>query len=158
MINYFIFFFYFIGISGFSLNELVHLKNNESLLVNEEGIFKFKNNFLRQIILRHEIENRKTSDFGIGNEFHNIYAFQCLEDKICIFINDNLFIFSLEGNVINKFIISEDLVEYKYVVIPYNIDIKKENTFNFIIIYIDRKGDLIANFYLYNKLSESNVL
>ena len=158
MINYFIFFFYFIGISGFSLNELVHLKNNESLLVNEEGIFKFKNNFLRQIILRHEKENRKTSDFGIGNEFHNIYAFQCLEDKICIFINDNLFIFSLEGNVINKFIISEDLVEYKYVVIPYNIDIKKENTFNFIMIYIDRKGDFIANFYLYNKLSESNAL
>ena len=92
----------FLGTSFCFKPELIHLINSDYLLVNEDGIFRFKNIFEKEIEKIDELkEEQNTSD--INKNIKNIYKFKCLCDNICIFINNFLYIFSAEGNVIKRF-------------------------------------------------------
>ena len=136
---------------------LIHLVNSDYLLVNKEGIFRFKNNFDNEIIKIDSLkEEQNTSD--ITKNIKNIFKFKCLEDNICIFMNYYLYIFSAIGKFIKRINFSDENMKKEYVVLSSDALLKDLNTFNYIISFINDKGFFVSYFYEYNKFSEENTL
>ena len=147
----------FLSISYCFKSELVHLVKSEYLLVNEDGIFHFKNNFDNEIEKIDSInEEQNTSD--TKKNIKNIHKVKCFEDNTYVFINNFLYIYNSEGNFIKKIRISEKNIENKYVVLSFDSSLKEINTFNYLISYIDERGYFVTNFYKYNIFSEENAL
>ena len=136
---------------------LIHLVNSDYLLVNKEGVFRFKNNFDNEIIKIDSLkEEQNTSD--ITKNIKNIFKFKCLEDNICIFMNYYLYIFSAIGKFIKRINFSDENMKKEYVVLSSDALLKDLNTFNYIISFINDKGFFVSYFYEYNKFSEENTL
>ena len=147
----------FLSISYCFKSELVHLVKSEYLLVNEDGIFHFKNNFDNEIEKIDSInEEQNTSD--TKKNIKNIHKVKCFEDNTYVFINNFLYIYNSEGNFIKKIRISEKNIENKYVVLSFDSSLKEINTFNYLISYIDERGYFVTNFYKYNIFSEEKAL
>ena len=147
----------FLGTSFCFKPGLIHLVNSDYLLVNEDGVFRFKNNFENEIekidIIK---EEQNTSD--ITKNIKNIYKFKCLGDNICLFINYYLYIFSSIGNFIKRINFPDENMKKEYVVLSSDTQLKQSNTFNYIISFIDDKGFFVSYFYEYNKFSGENIL
>ena len=125
--------------------ELVQLSKSEYLLVNEDGIFQYNiNNFnqYKKILSFNEEQNPSVN----SKDIKNIYQFKCFGEKICIFINNYIYVFSSDGKLIKKIIIEEAQIK-KYMVIPFNIEIKDINIFNYILVYFENEKNLLFHFY-----------
>ena len=92
----------FLQISSSLTPELIHLSNSSYLLVNEDGIFSFKNIFLNQAEKIGFTEEEQKSSESIENSENkkNIIKVKCFEENICMFINNYIYIFSSDGNII----------------------------------------------------------
>ena len=137
--------------------ELVHLLNSDYLLVNEYGIFQFKGNNFNQYEKILSLREEQNPSVHMKN-IQNFYNFKCFGDNICIFINNYIYIFSSDGKLIKKTIILVETSLVKYVVIPFNTELKDINTFNYILLFVNKENNLIVHFYSYKNNLEKNVL
>lgn len=80
----------FLQISSSLMPELIHLSNSVYLLVNDDGIFRFKNIFSSQTekICFTEEEQKSSESIEILENTKNIFKVKCFEDNICMFINN----------------------------------------------------------------------
>ena len=127
------------------------------MFINEDGLFRINENIFNQNkqISSNKVQ-QKLSD--IKEKIHNFHQFKCLNESICIFINNYVYVVSSEGNIIKKFIISDEIGKDYYVMIPFNIDLKELNTFNYIVLIVDSKGNLKFSFYQYNSQLNKNLM
>ena len=146
-----------LSISSHLRPEFIPLINSNYLLVKEDGIFRIKDNNLNKIekMLSIKEEQNSLANFGIKQ---NVHQFKCFGENICIFIHNNIYVFSSDGDYIKKMIISDDNMESKYVIIPYNIGIKDINTFNYTLLFVDSKGNFVNYFYSCNKNLGTSLL
>ena len=137
--------------------EIVPLINSDYLLVKEEGIFRIKSNNLNKFEKMLSIKEEQNSLANLEIE-QNVHQFKCFGENICIFIHKHIFVFSSDGDFIKKMIISDENDENKYLILPYNIEIKDINTFNYILLFVDSKGNFVNYFYTCNKNLSKNFL
>ena len=137
--------------------EIVPLINSDYLLVKEEGIFRIKSNNLNKIEKMLSVKEEQNSLANLEIE-QNVHQFKCFGENICIFIHKHIFVFSSGGDFIKKITISDENDENKYVILPYNIEIKDINTFNYILLFVDSKGNFVNYFYTCNKNLSKNFL
>ena len=141
--------FFMINFSKISCSfqpELFQLSKSHYLIVNEDGIFKFNSNNFNQykkILSLNEDQNKSV----YMKDIENIFQFKCFGEKFCIFINNYLYIISSDGKLIKKIIITEETNIENNVVIPFNKEIKDINTFNYILIFLDFKNNILVYFY-----------
>ena len=136
--------------------EVMHLINSDYLLVNGDGLFRFKIDNLNKIE-KIKLFNEDQNLLANQNNNQNIYRFKCFEENICIFINNFIYIFSSDGNIIKKINISDENNNGGYIIAPYNIALKDLNTFNYILFTINSKGNLLYYFYSLNNNSYENL-
>ena len=124
---------------------LIHLVNSDYLLVNKEGIFRFKNNFDNEIIKIDSLkEEQNTSD--ITKNIKNIFKFKCLEDNICIFMNYYLYIFSAIGKFIKRINFSDENMKKEYVVLSFHLLMIKDSLFHIFMNIINFRKKI--HFYI----------
>ena len=146
----------FSSISSSLRPEVMHLINSDYLLVNGDGLFRFKIDNLNKIE-KIKLFNEDQNLLANQNNNQNIYPFKCFEENICIFINNFIYIFSSDGNIIKKINISDENNNGGYIIAPYNIALKDLNTFNYILFTINSKGNLLYYFYSLNNNSYENL-
>ena len=137
--------------------ELAQLSNSDYLLINEDAIFHFKSNNFNQykkIVSLSEEQNPSV----VMKNIQNAYKFKCFGENICIFVYNYIYVFSSDGKLIKKIIISNETSKVKYVVIPYNIDIKDINSFNYILLFVDSKNVLVFYYYSFKISLDRNIL
>ena len=57
-----------------------------------------------------------------------------------------------------KIKISNVYNKVKYILVPFNIDTKELNIFNYIILFVNDKGNFEEHFYTYNHVLDKNSL
>ena len=137
--------------------ELVQLSNYDYLLVNEDAIFHFNSNNFNQykkIVSLSEEQNPSV----VMKNIQKAYKFKCYGENICIFVYNYIYVFSSDGKLIKKIIISNETSKVKYVEIPYNIDIKDINSFNYILLFVDNKNVLVFYYYSSKINLDRNIL
>ena len=129
--------------------KLLYLRNSEYLLVNENNIFRIENNTISS--------TKKISLEENSGNLNNIFKFNCLDESICVFINNYLYIFSSEGYFMKKLKIFDDNKITKYFAAPYYNNIKELNTFNYIILSVNSKGNFEIIFCKYDGYINKNI-
>ena len=137
--------------------KIVQLINSDYLLINGDGIFRFKNNNFQQI---QKVISTKEEENSLSNIKDNkgIHQFRCFGENICIFVNKYIYVFSSEGNMIKKINISDENQKCKLVLIPFNESINELDAFNYFLFSVDSKGNFVYYFYSFNNNSNKNQL
>ena len=150
--NVFLFFIFFLNIIN-ALNiahmNYIPLINENFLLINETAVYiKDKNNL--KIKEKYIFESTDKEIIESNEKIFNFY-FQYLnqDDKIFIFLNKNMYIFSNEGDFIKKCKIFEQLPKNNYIILPYENILKKLNVYNYLVIY-NNDDNIVYQVHEYN--------
>ena len=104
-----------------------------------------------------ENENEKPSK----NKIEYISYYINFEDNICIFIKNNIYIFTFRGEIIRKRKIYTEFHSDKYYIIPFPYKYNNEQSYKYYYIIIfknNRKNNMVFNIFEYNYVFNRNSL
>ena len=124
------------------------------------------NNYIYSLPSIHNKDNNTNNHNGLNDNYlldniinktkGEIFVFETLENYFFIFLNNNMYLFSNIGELIQNCIFFEQIPEYKYQIIEYKNLLNKSNLYYFIFVNIDNENNIVLNIYEYNYLNNSN--